>query len=83
MTEIDCRPRRRAGTVCDISLKICQHFLSLYQAKGNEDDCPMCVILCPAFFLFVISHINSGAELRDCIVEVVGLGKSSTEFAAR
>ena len=30
-----------------------------------------------------ISHIRSGAELRDCIVAVVGVGKSPAQSAAR
>ena len=42
----------------------------------------MCVIFC-ALSCFLSSHINSGAELRDCIVEVVGVGKSPTQSAAR
>jgi hypothetical protein len=52
------------------------------EEKWEDWLCYVCVIFC-ALPCFLSLHINNGTELRDCIVEVVGLVKIPIQSAAR
>lgn len=91
VAEIGGRPRRRAEPVPTVIFH--KKFFSVYFLCSKRIEMRrltllcVCNILCPALFFFVGGgcslHINNGAELRDCIVEVVGLGKSPAQSVAR
>jgi hypothetical protein len=53
------------------------------EEKWEDWLCIVCVTFCALPCFFLPSHINSGAELRDCVVGDVGVVKSPKQSAAR